>query len=199
MTNDIPPVASDEQLVNRILQGDTEALGELYRRHAAVVRRVITRFAQGISEAEVDELCQDVFLEMIGSSFKYQAEGKFRAWICGVAINFARRWRRRQGIIQRIFRPFDFRVAGEPASHAASPEKTMSLRESVSTAIESLPRKQRDVLILYEVEGFTGEECAEILGIRIGAVWTRLHRARSQIIASAKKEQRRHRLVEGES
>ncbi len=176
----------DEVLVGRVADGDTESLGELYRRHGLMVKGALFRFAGGISEAEVEELCQDVFLELMESAARYKEQGRFRAWLYGVAVNMARRWRRRHGLTLFLFRPLDTARSATAIGTSSSPEHTAVVRESVSRALASLPKGQRDVLVLYEVEGFGGEEIAHILGIKIGAVWTRLHRARKRIIEKAR-------------
>jgi RNA polymerase sigma-70 factor (ECF subfamily) len=173
---------SDDVLVEQVRQGETEALGELYQRHAVLVKRALYRYARVIDEPEIEELCQEVFLKLMAPGLRYQAQGKFRSWIYGLAVNMARQWRRRQGIISRLFRPLNRNSGWELVSSHSSPEATLSAREVVLQAMQRLPKNLREVLILYEIEGFSGQECAEILGIKQGAVWTRLHRARQKII-----------------
>ncbi len=59
-----------------------------------------------------------------------------------------------------------------------SPARAAEVRQDVSRVFASLPSKQLEVLLLHAVEGFSGEEIAQVLGIRVGTVWSRLHRAR---------------------
>ena len=187
----------DEVLVGRVKHGDMEALGELYRRYGLMVKGALFRFANGISEAEAEELSQDVFLELLESAAQYKDQGRFRAWLYGVAVNLARRWRRRHGLTMFLFRPLDTTRSAVLEGAGNSPEQMVVVRESVSRALAGLPQGLRDVLVLYEVEGFGGEEIADILDIKIGAVWTRLHRARKRIIEKARPAPVRALSLEG--
>ncbi len=68
-----------------------------------------------------------------------------------------------------------------PASHA-------EMRDDVDAVLNRLSPKQREVVLLYAVDGFTGEEIAQILNVRIGVVWTRLYRARCKVTKAQKVE-----------
>lgn len=68
------------------------------------------------------------------------------------------------------------------AERGADSFQRVELRDSVQRGLDRLSTGQREVLFLHAVEGFTGEEIARLLGIRPKTVWTRLHRARAQMI-----------------
>ncbi len=176
--------SSDEMLALRVAEGDMEALGEIYVRHGAMVKKALYRFAPGIGEHQVEDLSQDVFLKLMRPETRYEEQGRFRAWLYGIAVNLARRWRRRHGLRLMLSGPLEKALGRASQEADRSPEHIAANRELVSEAINKLPAGSREVLILHEVEGFTGEEIANILGLSAGAVWTRLHRARRRLIAT---------------
>jgi RNA polymerase sigma factor (sigma-70 family) len=71
-------------------------------------------------------------------------------------------------------------VALVPRS-ANSPSRQVALRRDLIHAFANLPKELHDVMVLYAVEGFKGEEIAKILDIKVNTVWTRLHRARKTL------------------
>lgn len=93
-------------------------------------------------------------------------------------------WRRQTWLRRHLLQ----RHAGSPiaiaGAHEDSPAKLTETREDITQALDQLPESQREVLLLH-AEGFSGDEIAELLQIRPKTVWTRLHRARSLLLAAA--------------
>jgi RNA polymerase sigma-70 factor, ECF subfamily len=69
------------------------------------------------------------------------------------------------------------------------PYQKFEIRESLMQSLDKLSKGQREVLGLNAVEGFSGEEIARILGIRPKTVWTRLHRARAQMVKTMARQE----------
>lgn len=182
---------SDSELMMRLGHGDTQALGEIYLRYVSVVRSALRRQAPELPRAQREELTQDVFLSLLElvhpkSGRSYRDEERLKAFLYGVSIRKARMWRRQTWLRRHLLK----RHADRPIAMAQAPEDGGSpaqhteAREAVVHALSRLPQTQREVLLLH-AEGFSGDEIACQLNIRPKTVWTRLHRARSTLLAVA--------------
>lgn len=169
--------SSNEQLIAAVAAGDTEALGALYVRHRRMVRAGIRRFAPEIPQAELDEQLQEVFLAVSGAAARYREQGRFTSWLYGITVRTARSWRRSTWLHRKLTERF----VSPAADQTPSPARETEIGQAVRQALLLLPRGQREVLLLHVVEGFRGDEIAEILGIRPRTVRTRLHRARQRL------------------
>lgn len=168
----------DDRLMAILATGEMYPLAELYARHGRTVRMTIRRFAPEISEAEAEELGQDVFLALARSAGRYEGGERLRAWLTGIAVNKARGWRRSTWVRRNLLRRHHREAVGIFAVRGSAPDAEAEQREELRQALTRLPATQREVILLSVVEGFTGEEIARILGIRPKTVWTRMHRAR---------------------
>jgi RNA polymerase sigma-70 factor (ECF subfamily) len=179
----------DEQLVAILATGEMYPLAKLYVRYGAMVKEAIRRFAPEISIAEAEEVGQDVFLALAQSAGRYRKNGKFKSWLFGIAVNKARRWRRFTWARRRLLERYSKDPVGIFAVKGSTPTIDAETRDELRHALKMLPTAQREVLVLHAVDGFTGEEIAQILGIKPKTVWTRLHRARKTMLALFKKEE----------
>jgi RNA polymerase sigma-70 factor (ECF subfamily) len=170
---------TDEELVSRLATGDMAALGALYTRHKGMVCTALRRFAPQSAPADVEELVQDVFLALPDAATRYEERTRFKAWLFGIAVRKARSFRRKAW-----FRRTSGGAPAEQRDRGPGPDQQAERRELASSLLAGLPGGQREVLVLHAVEGFDGEEIAQILGISPGTVWTRLHRARRAVLES---------------
>lgn len=170
--------STDSQLMALLASGDRRPLGILYRRYAKMVASVVGRSVPALSPADGEDLCHEVFLTVVEQAPRYRDEGKFRGWLCGVAIKKARQVRRqrwwRMGLLER-FSP-------KPSIDSGAVAEVESKIE-LDQALAKLNEGQREVMLLHIHEGFTGAEIAVALGIEEKTVWTRLHRARKNLQA----------------
>lgn len=166
----------DSSLMERLARGETNALGELYLRHAQPVLRFLTRSL--LDTAAAEDLCQEVFLTLAGTASRYTHQGRLRSWILGIAAKKAGGWRRRQWVRTRLLGTLGLSSEG---STAPMPEH--GRRDVMEDAFEQLPIELREVLVLQLGEGLSGVEIAEVLGISHGAARVRLHRARQKLAA----------------
>jgi RNA polymerase sigma-70 factor (ECF subfamily) len=121
-----------------------------------------------------EEVAQDVFVKAYRALPRLPADANHRAWLYRIATNAAYDQLRRRKVIQWL--PMGDRertVAG-----STSPEPGLGEREAVQQALEQLPPKYRTALILFCVQGYSTQEIGDMLGISVGAVKTRLYRAR---------------------
>lgn len=170
-------------LLARMKQGDEEAFVALYRRHKdAVYRFALLRTG---SPAQAADVTQEAFLHFLTRPEQYDpARGSIAAWLCGVARNIARRDTRER---EDATDPEAF-AAGTLAAHDLAggdcpAEKLLAAEtaEQVRAALATVAPHYRDVLILCELSELSYAEAAQVCGIDIGTVRSRLSRARAQL------------------
>jgi RNA polymerase sigma-70 factor (ECF subfamily) len=176
---------NDEMLVEMLKEGDIRALGELYPRYGSMVKAALQRFAPEMGGADVDELCQDVFLALNDTINRYEEQSRLKGWLYGIAIRKAKTWRRNTWLRRKLLNRRCEEAVTFDHLEANTPQRSLELRQEVESVLGRLSEKQREVLLLFSVEGFSCEETASILGVEIGVVWSRLHRAR-QTMAKAR-------------
>ncbi len=155
--------------------------GEVYRTFFDHVCRW-TR-ALGGPEAERDDLVQDVFL--IVHRRLPDFDGKNVAgWLYQITRHRVRDFRRLQWF--RLFlssSPADDSLA----SFARGPETELDGKQQeaiLSSLLSKLPQAQQAAFVLFEVDGYSGEEIARLQGVPVNTVWARIHKARSKLAAS---------------
>jgi RNA polymerase sigma-70 factor (ECF subfamily) len=177
------PAADDALAMARLARGEIDALGELYDRHQAAVRRFAVRMTQ---RSDADDLVHATFLAAMSTAQNFDPERSCRAWLLGITSRLIQRQRTVGARWARLLRGFG-QTAAKPAR---DPESLFSERENLERGLERLSEAKRAVLVLAEVEGLSGEEIAEVLAIPIGTVWTRLHHARRELSAALEPEGR---------
>ena len=173
--------AADTELIRSSATGDRAAFDELVVRHQAAVFR-FTRTVASDSTAAEDAL-QETFLAAWRGAKGFRGESSVRGWLLAIARHAVNRQVRR-----RVGEPRDFASLDELAEHAGwgDPEQVAvqnQTRERLQDALESLSSEDREVLLLRELEGLTGEETASLLQISMEAMKSRLHRARLRLAA----------------
>lgn len=172
-----PDPAVDARLVERAREGDRDAFERLVRRHLRAAHRVAA--ARTASEHDADDVCQDAFLRALERIEECRRPERFRAWLLAIVRNRAadlteRRARRRHEDFGDLEGPDAGRVASDP-------EPGGELREELTSALEGLPERQRQVILLHDYEGWSHREVAEELGIAAGTSRYHLHRARQRL------------------
>lgn len=130
------------------------------------------------SRAEAEDVVQETFLAVHQALGGFRGECALSTWVLRIAIHAAYRVRARR----RQHVALDAGV--EVPDGAPRPDELAAAREDarrLTAALEGLSAEQRTVLSLFAVEGLAHDEIAEILGIPIGTVWSRLHGARKKL------------------
>lgn len=182
--SDVAP--DDDELIARIAAGDHDALALLHARHGPAVWSVARAFAA--REAEVDDVVQETFLAVLESAHTYRPGGSVRPWLFAIARNAGRRTHRRAAREQPEPPLLELGVA----AGWGAPEQALAQTgdaETLARAIASLAPDDREVLILRDVEGWSGEHAAEALGLGLAALKSRLHRARLRLLAALRDEE----------
>ena len=165
-------------------------LAELYRRHRAYVRASL--LACRVPPAAVDDALQDVFLVLFRRADDYDASrGTMRAWLFGISLRVARRYRRQSDHAEAI----PEQLAADDA--VADPESYASRLQAADLAdriLDRLPRDQLSVLVLGEIEQLSGPEIARTLQLELGTVYSRLSRARKRLRREVRDYRREQRL-----
>lgn len=175
---------SEEQLIRRAQQGDNGAFEELLLLHQKKVYNLCLRMSANPDDAL--DLSQEAFLRAWRSLGQYQFEANFSTWLfrltSNICIDFLRRKKRRQET--SLTESYDDSDEGAELSvpdAQPGPEQQAMTNETkieLARAMEQLSPEHREILQLRVVEDLQYEQIADILGVRVGTVKSRLARAR---------------------
>jgi RNA polymerase sigma-70 factor (ECF subfamily) len=169
----------DFELVARVAKGQLGALGELYDRHEQTIRRCVGRL--GVAPGDADDILQSVFLEVVRSASRFDLESSARNWLLGIAIMLVRRQRR--SMVRNAARLLNFAYFKHQETPALPEEQYQSdcAAARFEVAFHRLSPKRKEAFVLVTLEGMSGEQAANALGIPINTLWTRLHHARAEL------------------
>ena len=163
----------DAELAALAQAGDREAFGELVKRYTASARRVAWAVLGNPDDA--DDAAQDGFLAALRHLGRYDSNRPFGPWLLRIVANAATdRLRRRRVRAAEAIPPTI--ATGEPGPDREA-DRT-ALRAALRKALATLPERQRVAVVLYDVEGYTHAEIAEVLGIPVGTVRSHVFHAR---------------------
>ncbi len=170
-----PQPDPDLSLMQRIARGDGRALSELYTRHGANILNYLTSFLNDRQLAE--EVLQDVMMAVWNNAAGFRGDSKVRTWLLTIArnraINAGRRYSPHLVELDETF----FSSDASPVESA----EVKSQQEALRAAIKSLPPFHQEILILVFYHQLSGQEVAEVLGVTVGTVKSRLHRAKEML------------------
>jgi RNA polymerase sigma-70 factor, ECF subfamily len=151
----------------------------------------VTRWAQrlGGPTMDVEDVVQEVFLTVHKELPRFTGHERLRGWLFRITEN-AVRYRRRREKFRRWLGGSAVDVAGQVEASTATPVEAVEQRQAkeiVYRALDALPEGYRTVVALFELEGLSGEEVADLVGIKLQTLWVRLHRGRA-MFAKAFKE-----------
>jgi RNA polymerase sigma-70 factor (ECF subfamily) len=164
---------TDLELIRQAQDGDAFAIRELYRQHSGRVFSVVRRLAG--DDALAEDWAQEAWVRVFRALPGFRGESRFTTWLHRIAVNSAlhgRRWRERRARHETSM------PAGIP--EGSSQDQTV-LRLRLEKALEKLPDRMRQVLVLHDVEGYTHEEIGEFLGVTAGTSKSQLFKARARM------------------
>jgi len=164
---------TEAELIERARRGEDSAIHALYRRHAPRVYATIRRLAGDDSLAE--DWAQEAWVRAIRALPTFRGESQFSTWLHRIAVNSALHGRRAR--LRRTEREAPLPVT---VSVGATGERTL-LRLQLERALERLPERMRQVLVLHDVEGYTHDEIGEALGVNPGTSKSQLFKARARM------------------
>jgi RNA polymerase sigma-70 factor (ECF subfamily) len=185
-----PGQPSDGELIARVRNKDFSAFEDLVNRYQDKIYRLAFRFVRNESEAK--EIVQDTLLTVWRKLDGFKGDSQFSSWLYRVTANAALmrlRSQRRHAevstedvepeVLERTQQYGQITPPGE--NWARRPDEHLQserLRAEIQHAVDQLPEIYRSVFLIRDVDGHSTEETAEMLGVSIPTVKTRLHRAR---------------------
>lgn len=167
---------TDEALMLAVKNGDRRKLGILFERHHVPLYEFFCRMTGNRSASE--DLVQEVFVRILKYGGTFRQESRFTTWMYRIARNaqfsYFRRHRGEASLPEHA----------QPVAHNASPGMQFERHEDTEIlrlALLGLPEDKRELLVLARYREMTYDEIAEILGIEVGAVKVRVHRAMKEL------------------
>jgi RNA polymerase sigma-70 factor (ECF subfamily) len=160
---------------------------ELFRDYAPRIYHLARRMLA--NEADAEDVTQEVLLQVLRKLHTFRGESAFPTWLHRVTVNAALAHRRRQAVRDEHQLPDMIEEVFAGNGHHDSPVRRWSVppdqqaldhetHEKIEQAIGQLPENYRDVYVLADVEGLPNAEIADMLGLQVPGVKSRLHRAR---------------------
>ena len=177
---------TDQQLVERVFNGDKSAFDLLVLRYQHRILALIGRFIK--DPHEVEDVCQEAFVKAYRALPSFRGDSQFYTWLYRIAINTAKNY-----MVARGRRPPSTDVDVDEAefletqtvlTDIENPEQNLAkedLKRVIDKAIEDLPEDLRTAFTLREFGGLSYEEITEIMGCPVGTVRSRIFRAREAL------------------
>jgi len=180
---------SERDLVARTRDGESEAFGELVRRH--MQRAYYSALGLVGSPEDARDLSQEAFVRAFRARARLDPEFPFYAWLYQIlrrlCFNFTRDRKLRRQKLHEAAAWLEEETTARIGE--ADPQQKLERAETIArvqASIETLPDREREVLVLKEFEGLRYREIAELLDIPIGTVMSRLYTARRHLAAVIK-------------
>lgn len=184
--------SAQAQFLERLRSGDAAAFNRLVEERHGDIYALLYRLTEDPEEAR--DLTQETFLQAFRNIAGFRGEADLRTWLYRIAVNQARnRWRwwkrRRRDKTVSLDAPASDEnstplSAGLASEGASDPEEQALARErerALLSALSTLSRPYREVIVLRDIEGLSYEEVAQALDMNIGTVKSRLSRGRDEL------------------
>ncbi len=174
---------ADRGLVDAAAAGDREAFDELVRRYQARILNLVHALTGGGDDAE--DLAQEAFVRAWRGLRGFRGDSTFRTWLHGVTVNVVRTHYARRKRFRRLFwiggGAEGDADAVERAEAPGAFEDGIVMRNAIDRALAALPGDLREAVTLRDVQGLEYREIAQVLGVPIGTVESRIFRARQKL------------------
>jgi len=180
--------AQEALFVSRLQANEDAAYDELVRTYSAAIYQVAYRMLG--DPADASDVVQEIFLKVFKNIGGFKAEAALKTWIFRIAfseiLNRLRWWKRRH---RYATVSLDEEGNGKPGSDIAvhsgpTPEEILQFKEreaAIQHALRKLSGEHRSIIVMRDIEGFSYNEIADVLGISMGTVKSRLARARADL------------------
>jgi RNA polymerase sigma-70 factor (ECF subfamily) len=152
--------------------------------HAVTPEAAFDRYSQTVysfacrmtrREDLAEDIAQETFLALLRAPARFDpARGTIKTYLLSIARNLVLKQYRDRGALEQL-------DDGDLAAPFFDPRDSIDIGSAVACAVEALPPFQREALVLFEYEGVTLEELANIVAVDVGTVKSRLHRARARL------------------
>jgi RNA polymerase sigma-70 factor (ECF subfamily) len=170
-----PEPVNDRELIGRVLAGDPGAERALYDAHVDRVFRLVYRMAGDLDRAQ--DWVQETFIRAFDRLGSFRGESALGTWLCSIAISVSLNG------LRQVRRAREREVGLDetaPIGHQPR-EADPDLRTRLGAAIDALPDGYRAVFVMHDVEGYTHDEIARMLGVQPGTSKAQLFRARAKL------------------
>jgi RNA polymerase sigma-70 factor (ECF subfamily) len=170
---------SDAELLRRHVAGDSEAFGELFRRHRDRLWAVALRTVCDPDEAA--DALQDAMVSAFRRAADFRGESAVTTWLHRIVVN-ASLDRLRRKAVRPAVSAVDEQTFEALVAHGSDPARATDTRLDVDAALRILPPQQRAALVLVDMLGYSVNEAAVILSTSTGTVKSRCARARARLL-----------------
>jgi RNA polymerase sigma-70 factor (ECF subfamily) len=182
--------AEEALFVARLQANDDAAYDELVRTYSASIFHVAYRMLG--DSAEASDVVQEIFLKVFRNIAGFKGEAALKTWIFKIAfseiLNRLRWWKRRYRFATMSLDEQPNGSGSNPGQNVASagptPEQALQSKEeeiAIQEALGKLSKDHRSIIVLRDIEGFSYTEIADVLGVSIGTVKSRIARARGDL------------------
>ena len=179
-------LASTRSLVHRCVAGERQAWRELHRRYQPMAASFLSHL--GVPPNEREDACQEVFVQVFRYLARFEHRADLKTWIYKLCLSQAGRVRRRAKVAAAL----RWLLLAPPQEEGAVGHdwNEAEVQRRVQAALGRMKPIHRDVFVLYELEGLSGAEVAEVTGLPFATVRRRLHHARQEFEACIEGEPR---------
>lgn len=176
---------SDEELIALVKQGVSLALNTLMLRYKQKLFAFIIRYVK--DEDAAYDILQETFIKVHFKAGTYKPEYKFSTWLYQIAMNLCRDWGRKNkvkqwlsldALINNDTEETYHDILADPSSNIEDLTDLKKNLKLLDKEIQKLPHNLKTALILFAIEEYSQEKCAEILGVTPKTIETRVYRAR---------------------
>jgi len=156
-------------------------VSRIVREHGVFVWRTLRRL--GVREADIDDVCQEVFVVVVRKLPEFEPRASIKSWLYGICIRSAAAHRRKAPVRREV--PTESPEEGS-AAPGGGPEASLESREALvilDRALEALDADKREVFVLYELEELAMSEVAQIVGCPLQTAYSRHSAARAHVVA----------------
>jgi RNA polymerase sigma-70 factor, ECF subfamily len=177
---------SDQQLVERVQQGDKNAFNLLVQKYQSKVIGLISRYVR--NQADVTDVAQEAFIKAYRALPNFRGESAFYTWLYRIAVNTAKNFLVSQGRRAPAndvdADDAEYYDGSDALKEFASPERLLlsdEIKKVIFDTLESLPEELKMAISLRELDGMSYEDIANVMDCPVGTVRSRIFRAREAI------------------
>ncbi|MCV2883250.1 RNA polymerase sigma factor RpoE [Aestuariibacter sp. AA17] len=177
---------TDQQIVERVQQGDKNAFNLLVKKYQHKVAHLVTRYVK--NSGDVADVTQEAFIKAYRALPNFRGESAFYTWLYRIAVNSAKNYLVAQGRKPPAndvdAEEADFYDGSDALKEQNSPERSLmsdQLEKVLFDTVEQLPEDLRMAITLRELEGLSYEDIANVMDCPVGTVRSRIFRAREAI------------------
>lgn len=161
-------------LLAACVAGEKQAWRTLHREYYPVAFAFLRKL--GVDSQHLEDVCQEVFLQVFRYLPRFRGEADIKTWMYRICISEARRYRHKEKASRVLTALLGREPSSAPSSGLALDESSAAQR--VLDSLSKLPARRRTMLILFDLEGLSGHQVAEIMDCSVTSVWRELHHAR---------------------